>query len=98
MSKYDTTASDPDAYARGGFLPVCCCGVSGKAACHGPLKWSGSSFKFWESYDFSKKQSLISRDFVRSKMEEQVRHPDGSLVPDVTLLAQDSGEKATGMQ
>ena len=41
---------------------------------------------------------LISRDFVRSVVEKQVRQPDGSLAPEVTLLTQDSGEKATGMQ
>ena len=54
--------------------------------------------KFWEAYDFAKRRSLISRDFVRSVIERQVKHPDGSLAPEVTLLTQDSGEKATGMQ
>ena len=54
--------------------------------------------QFWEGYDFARKRSLISRDFVRSKIEAQVKNPDGSLADDVTLLAQDSGELATGMQ
>ena len=54
--------------------------------------------QFWERYDFAARRSLISRDFVRSIVESQVKHPDGSLAEDVTLLAQDSGELATGMQ
>ena len=67
----------------------------------GCIPWTSAmerELKFWESYDFASKRSLISRDFVRAKIEDQVRHPDGSLAPEVTLLSQDSGEKATGMQ
>ena len=54
--------------------------------------------KFWESYDFAKRRSLISCDFIRSIVKKQVRQPDGSLAPEVTLITQDSGAKATGMQ
>ena len=67
----------------------------------GCIPWTDSmerELKFWEKYDFARKRSLISRDFVRSRIEAQVKHPDGSLADGVTLLAQDSGELATGMQ
>ena len=54
--------------------------------------------EFWERYDIKGRKSLISRDFVRSIIEDQVKHPDGSLVPDVILLTQNSGKLVTGMQ
>ena len=67
----------------------------------GSVAWTKpmeSELRFWESFDFLGAKALISHDFMRERIEDQVRNPTGELADDVTMIAQDASKIASGMQ
>ena len=67
----------------------------------GSMPWTPRmerELKYWEHFDFFAARALISRDFVRDRIEDQVKNPTGILSDSVTLIAQDASKIASGMQ
>ena len=66
----------------------------------GSIAWTqpmDAELRFWESFDFLRAEALISHDFMRKRIEDQVKNPTGELADDVSMIAQDASKIASGM-
>ena len=67
----------------------------------GSIAWTqpmDEELQFWESFDFLGASTLISHDFMRKRIEDQVKNPTKELADDVSMIAQDASTIASGMQ